>query len=305
MEMQKQKFYHRLNRYRKIVQISSLLFFMAIPLLCKSGIHLFLGTLYSLTIGKLSIADPLMVLQTLLLRREIYLPLLLAAVLPLVVALLLGRVFCSWVCPQNTLSEWIDGLEKRFFRKRWRQKHHYTLGKNPPAYHYWLIFSFLLLSMAILGFPLLAYLSAPGLITSFFSQAILGQGIGLEIFLVLFIFALEAVLFRRFWCKYGCPVGAFLALFRTRKTLSVQFRENYCDCKPGTTPCYTACPLHLAPKQVETLYPYCYNCGLCVSFCENAGRALSLGFGHSASSEAQEHRSGAAALKVLQVNRNR
>ncbi len=274
------RFYHRLNRLRQVTQILSLLFFIAIPILNGMGFHALLGTLYSLSVGGLDIADPLMVLQTILLTKALYLPLLLAALLPIVLALIFGKVFCSWMCPQNTISEWIDAVEKKIFPKRWRRVHHFKRGKNPRAVWYWLILSFLLILVPIFGIPLLSYLSAPGMITSAISQGLLRMGVGLEIAIVLSIFVSEAALFRRWWCKYVCPVGAFLALFRTRKTLQLAHTSALCDCKPGTAPCYSVCPLQLAPKETATVYPYCFNCGVCVAFCENTGnQALSLQFG--------------------------
>ncbi len=275
------RFYHRLNHLRQVAQILSIIFFLAIPILNGWGIHAILGTLYSLSIGGLDIADPVMVLQTILLTKEIYLPLLLAGLLPIVIALIFGRVFCSWICPQNTISEWIDTLEKKMFPKRWRRVHHFKRGNNPSAIWYWLILSLFIVLAPILGFPLLSYLSAPGIITSTISQGILGMGTGLEIAIVLLIFIVEAALLRRWWCKYVCPVGAFLALFRGRKTLRLSYDHARCDCKPGTAPCYSVCPLHLAPKETERIYPYCFNCGLCVAFCERTGGALTLQLGET------------------------
>ena len=274
--------YQRLNRLRRLVQIITLLGFVLIPILNGFGIHFFMGTLYSLSIGELDIVDPLMALQTILLTRDIYLPLVIAAGLPIAVALIFGRVFCSWMCPQNTLSEWVDWLQRKLFHRRWVKEHHFKYGRNPASFWFWLIFGFLLIATLIAGFPLLAYLSAPGIITSTLSQAVLGMGIGVEILLVVIILLIEAAIFRRFWCKYFCPVGAFLALFRTARTWRISFQPQACDCKPGTAPCYTVCPLHLAPKETESLYPYCINCGLCVAFCENAGKALVMSFNPAA-----------------------
>lgn len=274
-------FYKRLNRIRKIVQVLVILFFILIPILNGFDINFVLGTLYSLSIGELDITDPVMVLQTILLTKNIYVPLLIAALLPIIIAFIFGKVFCSWICPHNTVTEWITSLQKKWFSKRWRREHHYKRGKNPNAVFYWTILAVLSIAMLILGFPLLSYLSFPGIITTSISQGILNMSIGIEILLIVLILMVEAALFRRFWCKYACPVGAFLALFRNRNTMHVSFDSAICNCKAGTTPCYSTCPLHLAPKELPTLYPYCINCGLCISFCENAGRALSLQFGDS------------------------
>lgn len=279
INVENKKPYLHLETVRRTVQIVSMLLFIFIPVLNGFGIKAVIGTLYSISIGKLDISDPVMVVQTILLTKSVYIPLILSAVLPIVIALIFGKVFCSWVCPHNTISEWIHTLEKKIFPQRWRQVHHFKRSKNPKAYWFWIIFCSLLILTLVVGLPLLSYLSAPGIITSAIAQGISGMGFGLEIGIVLLILAIEGALFRRYWCKFACPVGAFLGLFQTKKTLRIVFNEAACDCKPGTAPCYTICPLQLAPKEIHDLYPYCFNCGLCVSFCERAGRALTLRFG--------------------------
>ncbi len=268
------KFYRHLNRIRYAAQIFSLLFLLAVPVLNWLGIHWIIGTLYSLSIGELDITDPVMAVQTILLTRAVYVPLLLAVAAPVLLALVFGRVFCSWMCPQNTFSEWIDLLQKRFFRARWRKVHAMNRGENPKPMLYWAIFAGLVVITAVIGLPLLSYLSLPGIISSQMAQTILGMGMGLEIGLVVLVLAIELVVARRFWCKYLCPVGAMLALFRTDKTMHLRHREAMCDCKSNLEPCHDVCPLHLSPKH-GGVYPYCFNCGLCITVCEKTGnRAL-------------------------------
>lgn len=272
-------FYKNLNRIRISVQIFSILFLIAVPMLNLLGIHWVIGTLYSISIGQLDIVDPVMALQTVLLTKRIYIPFLLMTIVPVVLALVFGRVFCSWMCPQNTISEWVDALQKRIFKSRWHNVHTRHIENNPNPVLYWCIFAALTLLVLILGLPLFSYLSTPGIISSQMSQIILGMGVGLEIGLVTIIFAVEAITLRRFWCKYVCPVGAFLSFFRTRKTLHIHYEAAQCDCKGNSSPCQYVCPLDLAPKESK-LYPYCFNCGLCISICEKTGNsALSLKFG--------------------------
>jgi ferredoxin-type protein NapH len=261
------------------MQVFAILFLVAVPVLNWHGVHWILGTLYAVSIGELDIADPAVALQTILLTKEVYVPLLLAMIIPIIVALIFGRVFCSWVCPHNTFSEWIEGLQRRLFKNRWRQVHARTVPSNPHPALTWGILAALIVTALVLGLPLLSYLSTPGIISSELSQAILGMGVGLEIMLVVLILAVEAVLFRRYWCKFLCPVGATLSLFRTKTTLHVHHNAAQCDCPTGLEPCRFACPLNLSPRRLH-LYPNCFNCGVCVAMCEKIGkRALTLEFG--------------------------
>lgn len=272
------QFYKRLNQVRRVIQIFTLLLLIAIPLLNRFEINWIIGSLYSVSIGQLNIVDPLMALQTILLSKEIYLPMLIGMTVPVLLALIFGKIFCSWMCPYNTFTEWIDGLEKRFFRKHWARKHSRLITRNPRPAWYWSIFAGLLLLMLVFGVPLMGYLSAPGIISVEIAGLVIGAGVGLQLGFIAIVLALEALFARRFWCKYLCPVGAMLALFRTRKTLRIHYNPAQCDCKSAITPCHYVCPLQLSPKS-ENVYPYCFNCGLCVRVCEKTGNlSLSLKF---------------------------
>jgi ferredoxin-type protein NapH len=270
--------YRTLNRARRVAQVAMLAVLVAIPLLSAAGIHWLIGTLYALSIGPLDIADPAMALQTLLLTRSVYLPLLLAAALPVALALVLGRVFCSWLCPYNTLAEWADGLQRRFFRKRWARLRRRAPAANPRPAVYWGIFGGLLVLTLLAGLPLLAFLSAPGILSSQLSQAMLGAGVGLELALVGGVLAAEIAVARRFWCKYACPVGATLALCHTRWTLRIRREPAACACRVGGEACRAVCPLGLAPTAGE-VHPYCFNCGACLAACEKVrNHALTFAF---------------------------
>ncbi len=274
-----QRFYSHLTRLRKIVQIFSLLFLIAVPVLNLMGIRWIIGTLYALSIDELDMVDPVMALQTLLLTKSVYMPLLIATIIPLVTSLTFGRVFCSWICPKNTISDWLEVLQKPIIKQRWQTVRFSLIEKNPHPGILWGILAVLLLIVWISGFPLLGYLSMPGIISSQISQTILGMGHGLEFGLVLIIFVVEIVLVQRYWCKYFCPVGACLSIFRIKRTLRIQHKAMLCTCKQEIEPCHAVCPLGLSPKCNHHLYPYCFHCGLCLTACEKTGRrALSYTF---------------------------
>lgn len=269
-----------LERARKVFQAAAVAFVVAVPLLNWLGVHWILGTLYSISVGELDIADPAMALQVALLTRSIYLPLLVAALLPVALALLFGRVFCSWICPHNTLLDWADTVHRRLARSRWLRRHRRPAGANPPSKAYWATYATLLVVAVATGVPLLAWLSPPGVLSSQVSQAVLGMGVGGELALVAGLLAVEAWIARRVWCKYACPVGATLSLLRMPRTLRVVHDPSRCACPAGAEPCHVACPLGLVPRQADTLPPFCYNCGSCVAACEKTRRgALRLAFG--------------------------
>ncbi|HMN17373.1 MAG TPA: 4Fe-4S binding protein [Ignavibacteriaceae bacterium] len=281
--IKRRKVYNQLNLLRKAVQIFSLVFLIAVPIMVVNEIYSILGTLYSITIFGVDIVDPAMALQTTLLSRELVEVLIIGFIIPALLALIFGKIFCSWMCPFNTLSEYWQLVTKKILPKRFKKIKIKHVEKNPNPLIYWGILIFLFILTVILDFPLITFLSAPGIISAEISHYVMGMGIGLELFIVILIIFIEGITFKSYWCKYVCPVGGVLAIFRTPKTLSIIHNESACSCAANVEPCSIACPLGLSPKS-EKLYPYCYNCGLCIKICEKTGfGALSFGFGQEKS----------------------
>ncbi|GAB4377348.1 MAG: hypothetical protein Kow0042_24950 [Calditrichia bacterium] len=260
--------YHHLHRIRRFVQVFTLLGLVLIPILNKQDIHVSTGTLYSLSMGNLDMVDPALLLQTILLTGQIYFPLLLAAVVPLVIAFLLGKVFCSWVCPFNLLGEFAEKLRRKINPRSVKIR-----NSNPRSLTYWLVFGAIILAVAVSGIPIVTLISLPGLLSAEISDWIGWGEVGIEGGIIVFIILIEIIVAPRFWCKYVCPVGATLALFRSSRTLKIYYNPQTCSCRPGYLPCNSACPIHLDPRQAN-IYPYCYNCGECVEVCREKGQAL-------------------------------
>ncbi len=263
--------YEHLHTLRRIVQFGTIVFVVLVPIFNKWGYNQVIGTFYSISIGHLEIVDPALVVQSILLTREIHFPLLLAGFIPLLLALFLGKVFCSWVCPFNLLAEWGDRIRKRIRPSLAKEDH-----LNPRAHHYWLIYGSILSVVAIFGLPLITLISLPGLITGQIADLLFFGTLGFEILFVFLILILEVFFAPRFWCKYACPVGATLALLRTKKTLKIKFEPGKCIyAQTKRLPCQVVCPLQLNPMRID-IYPYCYNCGECVDACRKEGQALNF-----------------------------
>lgn len=272
-----EKFYRNLNKYRKAVQIFSLLFLIAIPILILLDIRYIIGNMYSISFWDLDIVDPAMMVQTIVLSKEFYVPLLIAALIPIALALIFGKVFCSWMCPYNTFLElfelrWLNKIQRKFFNRKRKS------NINPKPYVQWITYVSLILITLILGVPLFTWISMPGIISSEIFAVIVGLGIGVSTLIFGLVFLFEIIIGKRYWCKYICPVGATLSLVRTKYTMNINHNEDVCDCAAKAEPCGNDCPLELNPKE-KNLYPYCFNCGRCIKVCEVTGnKALSFSF---------------------------
>jgi ferredoxin-type protein NapH len=240
-----------------------------IPVLNLFGYRQIIGTYYSLNVGNLEIVDPALMIQHILLIKDIYIPILLAGMIPLIAALFFGKLFCSWMCPFNLVAEWADKI-----RKKLRPSSHRRTNKNPKIQVYWFVYGAILLLVAVSGLPLIAFISMPGLISAQAADLIFAGGIGIELSMVPIIIGIEVFYKERLWCRYVCPVGATLAILRFKYSLSVQYEPSKCHFQCSNDDkislCNQVCPIQLNPKRLD-LYPYCFNCGACIQACDTTG----------------------------------
>jgi ferredoxin-type protein NapH len=263
----------RWTRFRRLSQLLFVAFFIALPFANRHGVVEVLGTLASLDLGPLSLVDPAVGLSSILASGTIRAAFLGGLVLPVVLALALGPVFCSWVCPWGLLSEMIDKM----------------LRRQPRRIPTWLgglrwgtLAAFLGLS-AVLGLPLVTTLSAPRLITALPLEMIfLGAASIGTVSLLAFLLILEFVLPRRLWCRALCPVGSVQKLLRTPWTLRVNWRSATCDPKIEQLKGRRVCLWNLDPRFLDS-YSGCTNCGACVESCPGEPKpSLYFAFGRRA-----------------------
>ncbi|PXF59755.1 MAG: hypothetical protein C4B58_02690 [Deltaproteobacteria bacterium] len=146
--------------WRLLVQTGSFLVILLNPFLnYYLQINFVQGWYQSLSIGKLWFVSPLEGIESILVSKLIYMPLIIGMAGPIILALLLGRVFCGWICPINYLSDIIDRICKIFSGKRFR-KDRFVL----PKAIFWYALAGELLFAMILGAPLFVFLSPPGLV---------------------------------------------------------------------------------------------------------------------------------------------
>ena len=258
---------------RRGTQIATLIFIVLIPVLNKKGITMLTGTLYSFAVGPVWITDPLSGFQVIISAFAADRILLVSMAIPIVFALVFGRVFCGWMCPQNTISEIFDSLADRIMLKR-------LLNPPPSPKIRYMIMALLILLAPLLGFPVANLISAPGIISVQAANYIYAGSVGVELGLLGLIVLSEIFLVRRLWCNFVCPQGAFLGLFRTGKTLKVYYREDEEHMCGKCYECATACQFGLNPMGGK-IYPLCHNCGDCITACERikaGGKPLSFKF---------------------------
>lgn len=256
------------TRWRRIVQFTVVLFYVALPVAHLFDIRAVAGTLASLKVGSFDLTEPASALAGALASRTFTLTMLLGILPVVLLALIAGPVFCSWVCPWGLISEEVDRVRNRVMPQKW-QGETWRLSRWPR----YVLLALLFATAAFASLPLVALLSAPRAITSLPLEIIYLRMISpLTAILLLGVLAIELFAPRRLWCRVLCPVGASMALLRTSKTLGIRWEESRCAC-PAHAPCHLGCAWGVDPRKKMT-YDACTNCMACVDVCPNDALAL-------------------------------
>ena len=217
------------------------------------------GWYQSLGIGKLWFVSPLEGIESILVAKLIYLPLIIGMVMPVLLALFMGRVFCSWICPISFLSEVSDWLRMKVTGSR-------SIKDRWTIFRRMLWFSLIgeVTITMILGAPLFVFLSPPGLVGREIMMAVFFRTMAIEGVVVVGVLAMNLVT-RRFFCRYLCPLGALLAFMGSVRRLKVTVvRPQQCT---GCGLCERACLMGISPQKGESVGIYCWNCGECIDSC--------------------------------------
>ena len=189
----------------------------------------------------------------------------------ILIALGFRRSFCGNVCPLGTLQELAGRVGKRLFRRRFSLP---VVIDRGGRYLKYLVLAVVVSLTAVFGTlviwpydPWVAYqhLTSAELLTT--------SLIGLA-FLVALLAA--SFFYDRFFCKYLCPMGAFLAL--VGKLGAWRVRRNPLTCT-SCGACDRACPMNIKVSKMEQVRSAeCIACNLCVTSCPVPG-ALEGAFG--------------------------
>jgi ferredoxin-type protein NapH len=265
-----------LLRLRPWIRACVFVFMFLVPILNLFEIYSVTGTFYAVNMGGLGASDPSAILQSLFSLGELTIPLLTAALFPILLALIFGRIWCGWMCPYLVLSDLVEKLRSRLSRNRLDS----TLPVADPLRANVARFGFLALGTAVagaIGIPILNYFNAPGVASTEAMILVKEHRFSVEILFILAILALEFTVLPRFWCRLFCPTGTIVSVFKTPLTLHVGTgilnpkapccKEHYCQ---------QSCPMGLDPYK-ESGNLLCVNCGLCVKTCAS-GRLRFRGF---------------------------
>jgi len=268
---------------------------MGLFLLPLLGVKALIGGLAgSLLFGWVNLLDVFAFAENLLSSRSISLAAL-YAVAPLVLAyLILGRVFCGWVCPLDLIFRGIDRLQRRGGRPAHpvtAAEGVFSLPPRPKNSKLWrgtLIPIGFLAAAASAQIPFFTVYFSP--ITNFYRGLCAGVfciiGLPGEIsvlmvsILVLAAFSLLDYFRPRLWCRNLCPVGRVYGLFSRVSLLHLELNPERCNsCRSCEEACYMGVRILSPPAREKIRDSSCILCGRCVEACPTQKAALTLRFG--------------------------
>jgi len=265
--------HYSVHTWRRTLQIGVAFTFAILPILNALGFKLIWGNFLNIHIGTIAFSDPLAVFQVAVVNRYFTPKFIISAGLVLGIALVLGTVFCSWICPFGLLSEWFHSLSGRILPRRAKQRQLnrgflvklalFTVGFGAIAYFF--------------QRPLLNQISMPFAYSQIFQYLCIQKQLAWVAFLVAGVLMIEFCGGVRVWCRFICPQSVLLTLVKNLNPirLKVGFTSQRCLCRQSDTPCQRACSLSLNPRLLNRVWETeCNNCGACVDACHSVGRAL-------------------------------
>ena len=252
--------------------------------------------------------DPLVAIASMLAARA-FIPGMMLSLIIIGLTVLLGRVFCGWICPLGTT---LDISDKLFFKEKrkgginLRSLKYYILAGLLVSALFTVQAVFLLDPLSLLTRTIVIVFIAPiqivvrGLAEVFYGWSSSGFGplasvsmwlsdrmgamqlvSGTQLYfrqglLILSIFVgivgLNS-LSRRFWCHNLCPLGALLGLFSHIPILKRAVSEKCVDCAKCTSDCKMAAIIE-NPRLAQSAE--CIECMNCIEICPTDAMSFGL-----------------------------
>lgn len=240
---------------RRIVQLGILALFSF-----KATDFILQGNLSSSRLfNTIPLSDPFAVLQIILASWSIDLMALIGAlIIFFIYGLLLGRVFCSWVCPVNLITDFAA-----FVRNKLTLNNKFLI--LPKNLRYFVLVLVLVFSF-VFSLPVFESFSYIGMIHRGIIFATSSW-----IFVAFILFCIDTFLSPRAICSYFCPLGAFYAFISRFALLKIKHDSDKC------TKCYECiriCPekqvLWMVGKESASVKSgECIRCARCIEVCND------------------------------------
>lgn len=182
----------------------------------------------------------------------------------LLISLVFGKSFCSWLCPVGFISELIGDFGEKLFKRKLQLPKWLDYPLRSIKY---LLLGFLFYSVFFLmsTIAVRAFLDSPYNLVSDLKMFYFFADISRTALIILAALFLLSVVIRGFWCRFLCPYGALLGLLNFLSPTKIKRDAVKCiDCSL----CAKACPQGIkVDKVITVLSDECTTCLSCVDAC--------------------------------------
>ncbi len=175
--------------------------------------------------------------------------------LVLLLAILFGPVFCGWMCPLGSIQEWINKLGRKI---GFRQKKVPIKIDRVLRYLRYVVLGVVILKTTQAGELVFTTIDPYYALFNFWTpEFVVSSG-------VVLIIVLGANLYiERAWCKYFCPLGAFLGISNIFRLFKFRRRRETCT---SCQLCTSSCPMNIEVHKRELVKDHqCISCFQCTS----------------------------------------
>jgi cytochrome c oxidase accessory protein FixG len=240
------------HRFRKVIHVVCVVIFFALPFanLMRFDIprqrFYFFG--YELWISEFAV---------------IFFSLMFLMFLIAAMAMLYGRVYCGYLCPQMIFSEASIALESKISRTvnkyvRWNAPRRKLLSRS-------LFYGIAALASVLLAFVFISYFVEPRDLLRRLLRLDLKTAGGLAGATTTLLTLLDFLFLRQRFCTTVCPYGYLQGMLGDGDTLIVHYRDENrecIECKKCVRICHMGIDIRTSPYQIE-----CIHCGECIDAC--------------------------------------
>jgi cytochrome c oxidase accessory protein FixG len=194
--------------------------------------------------------------------QELYLVLLATLIFVLgflLITVVLGRVWCGWLCPQSTLTDVAEWAARRLGLTVKHNRLHGNLVKKLLLHGIYLFLA------GLVAFNLLWYFIPPRLFFTRLAVFDLHYATWITLVSTGLLIYIDLALVRRLMCSDFCPYGRIQTVIVDKATLALHLPDSEMERCIECSSCVKACPMEIDIRdgyQVE-----CTNCGRCLDAC--------------------------------------
>ncbi len=172
-------------------------------------------------------------------------------------ALLVGPVFCGWVCPLGSFQEWLGKLGRKISPKRFNKIIPGGIDRYLRYLRYGVLIWVVYVTATSATLVFANYDPYYALFNFWTGE------VAISSLIILSMVILTSLFVERPFCKYACPYGAILGVFNLFRLFKIKRNTSTCiDCKA----CDRSCPMNIEVSTSKIVRDHqCISCLKCSS----------------------------------------